>query len=535
MKGFSEKVALVSGAGNGFGKTFAIEAARRGMKVALVDIDESDVFGVKVLLRQLGVSDVMTVTADLSVYEEVKRTVKEVMDKFGRIDVLYDNAGVCPLGDVVHMPVADFDWGVAVNTSGHAYMLMEVLPIMIKQKTPAHIMEVSSIAGILHGSATGLTYSATKHATLVLAENVKTYLKNNGIDYIGISVFCPGFIQTDFHHTERHRPERFHDDDHPFYKSDMYKGLMKFLSVSIQTGMPIDDVGFRLFKAIEENQLYVQTHPKFMEKLDLRHRAIEKAFHVPVEGASAEDYKGKVALITGAGKGYGKAFAKEAADKGMKLALVDTDRDALDALVSELKGLDVSVVGIHKDLSFYEDVKESVKACMDEYGAIDVLFLGAEATVSDDIATTNKEDWDRVIGVNLMGPIYYLKEVLPIMMKQKTKANVLATASIEGLLFGTGHNPSYQASKHGLVAGLECVQDQLKMAHIDHIKLGIFCPDADEADENTAKKLFVAMEDGREYILFNEAHLDRVKERHKGLEDGINQELTLWDVYDLMY
>lgn len=73
-----------------------------------------------------------------------------------------------------------------------------------------------------------------------------------------ISVYLysgPGFIQTDFHHCERHRPERFTDTSDPFYTSEVNKMLNRFLSISIQTGMPIDEIGFRLFKAIEDNQM----------------------------------------------------------------------------------------------------------------------------------------------------------------------------------------------------------------------------------------------------------------------------------------
>ncbi|MDY4196153.1 MAG: SDR family NAD(P)-dependent oxidoreductase [Peptoniphilaceae bacterium] len=577
MDQFSGKVALVTGAGNGFGKAFALEAARRGMKVALLDIDQADIEGVKVLLRQQGVNDVMTVATDLSIYENVKKAVGLVMEKYGQIDVLFNNPGVCPLGDIVHMPARDFDWGISINLNAHAYMLMEVLPIMIKQKTPAHIMEVSSIAGILHGGATGTTYAATKHASLALAEDVRAYLKRNHIDTIGVSVFCPGFIQTDLHHYERHRPERFQNEKDPFYHSEMNQKLQNFLSVSIQTGIPLDGIAFRLFKAIEQNQMYVLTHPKFLEKIQMRHHGIEKDFETAEHRNITVDYKGKVALVTGAAHGFGKVFAEEAAAQGMKLALVDIDKTALEEIAENLKKSGTEVLAIHSDASVYEEVVESVKKVKETYGQIDVLFNNAGVATSQDLVHLHHQDWDWVIGVNLVGQTYYMKEVLPIMIAQKTKANIITTSSIAGLIPGFGLNPSYSASKHGTVAVTECVKQYLELAGIDYIKVALFCPafiqtnlhhsesyrparfaiandpehyaSEDYKDsqrrlehnittgipiDNVAKRLFASMEGEETYIITHPETLSAVQTRHRAIEDACKSELTLWDVYALM-
>lgn len=578
MKEFSGKVALVTGAGNGFGKAFAIEAARRGMKVALVDIDENDVFGVKVLLRQRGVSDVMTVTADLSDFNEVKRAVKEVMDKFGRIDVLFNNAGVSPLGDVINMPVVDYEWTLAVNTYGHFYMLSQVLPIMIKQGTPAYVMEVASSAGVQPGSANGVAYCASKHATLALAEDLKAFLKMYKYDNIGVSVFCPGFIQTDLYHFERHRPERFKDIDNQFYKSDLYKVLMKFASASLQTGMPIDNVGFRLFKAIEDEQMYVQTHTKYLKEIEMRHRNIEKDFAIKDEMEVTENYEGKVALITGAAHGFGQAFTREAAKRGMKLALVDIDEEALNQLTAELKESGAIAKAIPTDVSLYEEVKKSVETTMQEYGRIDVLFNNAGVATTGDIVHTNQNDWDWVLGVNLLGQTYYYKEVLPIMIKQKTKANIISTASVAGLQPGVGINPSYSVSKNGMIAVSECVKDQLERYGFDYIKLAIFCPGFIQTNlynsnhyrpkrfaqtndpehyeteiykgsqerfkqfivtglplDGVGERLFAAMEDDKTYIITHKEFLNEVKARHKAIEDDSYAELTYLNIEDKMY
>ncbi|MCI5775052.1 MAG: SDR family NAD(P)-dependent oxidoreductase [Aerococcus sp.] len=578
MKKFNDKVALVTGAGNGFGKVVAIEAARRGMKVALVDIDRSDIAGVKILLRQLGVNDVVTIQADVSIQEETKHVVEEVMAQFGSIDILFDNAGVSPLADITTLPVKDFEWGMTTNLYARAYMLHEVLPIMIEQGTPAHIIEVSSIAGILHGLGNGVTYSASKHANVALAEDIRSYCKANEIDNIGVSVFCPGFIQTDLHHCERHRPERFTDTENPFYSSEIYKQLQDYLSISIQTGIPIDEIGFRLFKAIEDEQMYILTHPKFLEKIEARHRAIEKDFEPKDALSVTVDYTDKVAFITGAAHGFGYEFAKEAQRQHMKLALVDIDTEALEKFGKELEAKGADVLILPTDTSVYEEVQSSVQKTMDTYGQIDVLFNNAGVAATEDLINLHPQDWDWVLGVNLMGQTYVLKEVLPIMIKQKTQANVITTASIAGLIPGFGFNPTYSSSKHGSVAVSEAIKNSLELQNIDYIKIQLFCPafiqtnlhhsesyrperfSIDNAPEHyqtegykesqkrlehnittgipidgISERLFQAMEADETYIITHPENLPYVEARHREIEADCKRELTLWDIYDKMY
>ena len=92
MTEFKDKVALITGGANGFGKAFAQEAAKRGMKVVLVDIDEDDLYGAKALIKNLG-AEVISIHADVTDYEQVKMSVEKTMEAFGRIDVLFCNAG----------------------------------------------------------------------------------------------------------------------------------------------------------------------------------------------------------------------------------------------------------------------------------------------------------------------------------------------------------------------------------------------------------------------------------------------------------
>ena len=171
MKEFFGKVALITGAAHGIGYSFALEAASRGMKLALVDIDETAMLEAAKECSRFG-AEVLTCTTDVSVYEEAKASVEATMARFGQIDLLFANAGIATAGSILHIPIRDWEWALAVNTMGIVHYVHEVLPIMEAQKTPAHLMCTASIAGLLAGMAIKPPYFCSKHAAVSVAESV---------------------------------------------------------------------------------------------------------------------------------------------------------------------------------------------------------------------------------------------------------------------------------------------------------------------------------------------------------------------------
>ena len=273
MKEFNGKVALVTGAAHGIGYAFSKEAAERGMKLALVDIDEPALNQVAEELRGLN-AEVLVCVTDVSVYEEAKASVQATMDKYGQIDVLFANAGIATAGSILTIPIRDWEWAMAVNTMGIVHYVHEVLPIMEAQKTPAHLMCTASIAGLRAGMAVNPPYFASKHAAVSVAESVKAEVESTGCD-IGVSVFCPMYVATDIHNCEKHRPARFWDASDPFYRSEEYVKAREAFRDNVTSGMPLDNIGKRLFQAIEDNQMYIVTHTQTIPYIEERHRAIE--------------------------------------------------------------------------------------------------------------------------------------------------------------------------------------------------------------------------------------------------------------------
>lgn len=258
MKEFKDKVALITGAANGFGKEFAKEAASKGMKLALVDIEKEEVEAVCDEVKNLGV-EAIAIHCDVTKFEEVEKAVNTVMDTYGQIDLLMNNAGIAIPGFVWDVPVRDWEWITHLNVLSHVYFMKLVIPIMMEQKTHCHIVNTASVAGMI--TSNGMpAYHTTKHAAVALAESVSYDLQAVGAD-IAVSVYCPGFVQTDLHHSERHRPDQYRDDSDPYYKSKEFMAGQKTAEHVIVTGIPIDSVGMRVFQGIEDEDFYILTHP----------------------------------------------------------------------------------------------------------------------------------------------------------------------------------------------------------------------------------------------------------------------------------
>lgn len=259
MKEFKDKVALITGAANGFGKEFVKEAARRNMRIAAIDIEKEEVEALSALAKELGAADITCIHADVTKSDEVEAVVNKVMDAYGRIDLLINNAGVAIPGNVWEVPLRDWEWITHVNFLSHVYFMKLVIPIMLEQKTHCNICNVCSVAGLI--TSNGMpAYHATKHAAVALSESVSYDLQAIDAD-ISISVYCPGFVQTDLHRYERHRPAQYTDTTDPYYTSEAFYKGQKTAENVIKTGMPIDSVGMRVFNAIEEDQFYILTHP----------------------------------------------------------------------------------------------------------------------------------------------------------------------------------------------------------------------------------------------------------------------------------
>ena len=188
-----------------------------------------------------------------------------------------------------------------------------------------------------------------------------------------------------------------------------------------------------------------------------------------------KDLKGKVAVVTGAASGIGRALAERFVVEGMKVVLADVEEDALKKAVSELDDAGADVLAVRTDVSKLADVEALARVTLDAFGAVHVVCNNAGvAGPIGPLWTQRPEDWQWVLGVNLWGVIHGIRVFVPILLAQGDEGHVVNTASIAGLLAIPNTGP-YTASKHAVVAVSETLHHELALVGAK-IRVSVLCP-----------------------------------------------------------
>ena len=193
---FTGKVALITGAGNGIGRAAAMGFAARGAKVVIVDKDGAAAEATAGSIRQQG-GDALAVTADVTRSADVQAYVKATLDKYGKIDCFFNNAGIEGKVQPTHeYDEALFDQVIGVNVKGVFLGLRHVIPAMLKQGGGA-IVNTASVAG-LNASPGMSAYVASKHAVIGLTKTAATEVSRQGVR---VNAVCPGPVDTRMIHS----------------------------------------------------------------------------------------------------------------------------------------------------------------------------------------------------------------------------------------------------------------------------------------------------------------------------------------------
>lgn len=187
-----------------------------------------------------------------------------------------------------------------------------------------------------------------------------------------------------------------------------------------------------------------------------------------------KEFSGKVAVVTGAASGIGRALAERAAQEGMKVVLADVEEPALAQTEQELNGAGATVLAVRTDVSKADDVGALAQKTLDAFGAVHLLFNNAGVGTGGTIWESSLADWQWVMDVNLWGVIHPLRTFVPIMLAQDTEGHIVNTASIAGLL---PYHPGapYQVTKHAVVALSENLYYSLAGTNAK-IKASVLCP-----------------------------------------------------------
>lgn len=187
-----------------------------------------------------------------------------------------------------------------------------------------------------------------------------------------------------------------------------------------------------------------------------------------------KEFRGKVAVVTGAASGIGRALAERSAKEGMKVVLADIEEPALERTAATLKAEGASVLAVPTDVSQHADAENLAARAFEAFGAVDLLFNNAGVGAGSAPWETSHADWQWVLGVNLWGVINGITSFVPRMISQGTEGHIVNTASIAGLL---PFHPSatYQTTKFAVVGLSENLYGWLSVVKAK-IKASVLCP-----------------------------------------------------------
>jgi NAD(P)-dependent dehydrogenase (short-subunit alcohol dehydrogenase family) len=245
--------------------------AKAGMKIVIADVDAAAAGRVQAALAAEGHAAIAQRT-DVANAADVQALADSAWQTYGRVDILCNNAGVVPSGrfrPVWEYPVEDWKWALDVNLMGVVHGLRSFVPRMLEQGTEGHIVTTASVAGLLSGAYSAV-YSAAKHAAVRATEALYAALRERGAP-IGVTVLCPGLVNTRIYQSERNRP----DDLRPAGGAASETAELQAIAAQLYTGATSPaEVAEQVFEAVRNNQLYVLTSTNFDEAIRDRTEAV---------------------------------------------------------------------------------------------------------------------------------------------------------------------------------------------------------------------------------------------------------------------
>jgi len=270
VRDFAGKVAVVTGAASGLGRAFAERFAREGMRVVLADVEPAALDRAVSELRRQDF-DVLGVCTDVSHLDAVQDLARRALDAYGRIHVVCNNAGVDGYldGPIWEASDRDWRWTFGVNFWGVVHGVRAFMPILLAQDEEAHMVNTASATGLVQ--ATNM-YGITKHAVVALTETIETQLAQRTTQ-VGVSVLCPGVVNTRLFEAARNRPAELQN---PAAPADAAAGgeLRRRMIERMASATPPAAVADIVLQAIQDRQFYVLTDHDWDARIRARHARI---------------------------------------------------------------------------------------------------------------------------------------------------------------------------------------------------------------------------------------------------------------------
>jgi len=292
MKEVAGKVAFITGGDSGIGLGVARAFTDAGMKVVITYRSKEHLDQAMKYLAGAG-ERVHAISVDVTDRKAMEQAAAETTHVFEKVHVLVNNAGVGVFGGLSTATYDDWDWGMGVNVTGVFNGIRNFLPLIKAHGEGGQVVATSSLAGLIaHGSAG--VYSASKFAVVGMMEALRNELADSNI---GVSVFCPGLVNTNIGNSNRNRPANMADSG---FKPDPQ--MMARMAERMRQmrgpppGMDALEAGQRVLKGVRNNDLYILTTPEFEPEIQARGAAIVASLPTDVQAPEARVTLGRMVV-----------------------------------------------------------------------------------------------------------------------------------------------------------------------------------------------------------------------------------------------
>lgn len=269
MHDFKGKTAIVTGAASGIGLGIAKALAHAGANIVLADLRPEPLEVARKAIEAIGVRAV-GVTIDVSDAESVAAAGQAALDAFGALHIAVNNAGVAMHGTPVEQVTPEeWDWVIGVNVKGVINGIRTFVPMIRSHGQGGHVVNTGSVSSLFvrEGRNQG-AYAMTKYAVLALSEALEQELKGSGI---GVSILCPGGVNTSIFDSAATRPDRFGGS----YRRPQQEALKSAFAAEM---LAPEVVGRRVLQAIQDNEFYILTHTGERDIITARLDRMKAAF-----------------------------------------------------------------------------------------------------------------------------------------------------------------------------------------------------------------------------------------------------------------